>query len=331
MYLDRMALTSAGIHDPLLRESYEFCRRLLVAFGDGKDIWRGSLLLPPERRPHLWAVYGFARHFDELVDGVDSAVTERAFSEWRDVVLTDVGSGHSCEPSVRALIHTLGAWDIDPASAESLVKSHLNAHLMDLRVTEYATWEDLQQYLRLMAVETFFPMVLAIMGPLSRPAGEEGAAIAQAVHWTNMIRDVAEDQRLGRTYLPLEDLDRFGVSRQDLARGRTTPAIRDLVKFEVDRAHSLYERGADLPDLVHPQCQGSFKASLVFYRSYLTEIERRDYDVLTAKPRIGHARQAQLLLRAGVPLLRSRVHRSVTPTGVARRRSEAAGRLPAGS
>ncbi|QHC24875.1 phytoene/squalene synthase family protein [Streptomyces sp. GS7] len=311
MYLDQRALTRAGIHDPLLRESYEYCRRLLTAIGDGKDIWRGSLLLPPERRPHLWTVYGFARHVDEMSEAaIETGAGRAQFADWCTTAMADLESGHSCEPSVRALIHTLRTWDLDPTGAQAF----LDAYLMDQRVTEYSTFDDLLGYLRLIAVEPF-RMVVAVMGPASRPAGSEAEAVALALYLTNLIRDVAEDQRLGRTYLPLEDLDRFGVTREDLACGRMTPAVRDLVKFQVDRAHALYERGAGLPGLLHPQCRGLVTASLMFYRSYLTEIERRDYDVLSAKPRIGPAHQARMALRLGVPLVMSRARRSASGTG----------------
>ncbi|ANZ21186.1 phytoene/squalene synthetase [Streptomyces noursei ATCC 11455] len=315
MYLDHRALTRAGIHDPILRESYEYCRRLLIAVGDGKDIWRGSFLLPPERRPHLWAVYGFARHYDELSEvPADTGEGQRRFADWCNAAMTDLESGHSCEPSVRAMTHTLRTWDLDPARVRSL----LDAYLMDQSVTEYATFDDLLRYLRLLAVEPF-PMIVTLMGPSSRPAGPQTEAMALALQLTNLIRDLAADQRRGRTYLPLEDFDRFGVTRQDLARGRMTPAIRELVKFEVDRAQAFYEEGAGLPDLVHPQCRELFRASLTFYRSYLIEIERRGYDVLSSKPRIGHAHQARMGLRLGVPLLMSRARRSGMGTGPARR------------
>ncbi|MGD3109837.1 phytoene/squalene synthase family protein [Streptomyces sp. YGL11-2] len=315
MYLDQRALTRAGIHDPLLRESYEYCRRLLVAVGDGKDIWRGSLLLPPERRPHMWAMYGFARHVDEMSElAIETGAGRTQFADWCTTTKADLESGHSCEPSVRALIHTLRTWDIGPEPAQG----YLDVYLMDQRVTEYPTFDDLLNYLRPMIVEPF-RMVVTIMRPTSGPTGPEGEAAALALYLTNLIRDVAEDQRLGRTYLPLEDLDRFGVTREDLAGGPMTPGIRDLVKFEVNRAQALYERGAGLPDLLHPQCRGLVRASLMFYRSYLTEIERRDYDVLSAKPRIGPAHQARMALRLGVPLVMSRARRSGTGAGPARR------------
>ncbi|MER6046595.1 phytoene/squalene synthase family protein [Streptomyces sp. NPDC001793] len=314
MYLDQRALTRAGIHDPLLRESYEYCRRLLVAIGDGKDIWRGSLFLPPERRPHMWAVYGFGRHVDEMSEAaIETGAGRTQFADWCTTAIADLESGYSCEPSVRALIHTLRTWDIGPEPA----RKYLDAYLMDQNVTEYSTFDDLLSHLRLLSVEPFH-MVIAVMGPTSRPTGPEAEAAALALHLTNLIRDVAEDQQLGRTYLPLEDLDRFGVAREDLARGPMTPAVRELVKFEVDRAHALYERGAGLPDLLHPQCRSLVRASLMFYRSYLTEIERRDYDVLTAKPRIGRAHTARMALRLGIPLLMSRAHRSGTGAAPAR-------------
>ncbi|GAU65824.1 phytoene synthase [Streptomyces sp. NBRC 110611] len=320
MYPDQRALTRAGIHDPVLRESYEYCRRLLVALGDGKDIWRGSLLLPPERRPHVWAMYGFARHYDELSEAAAGSGTGRArFADWRATAKRDLESGHSCEPSLRALIHTLRTFDLAPAPAQGL----LDAYLMDLSVTAYPTFGDLLRYLRLLAVEPC-RMLVPVMGPTSGPYGAEAEAMALALQLTNLIRDLAEDQRHGRTYLPLEDLDRFGVTRQDLARGRMTPAVRELVKFEVDRAHAFYEDGAGLPDLVHPRCREPFRASLTFYRSYLTEIERRDYDVLTIKPRVGPARKARMALRLGGPLLMSRARRSRRGTDSARRWEEAA-------
>jgi phytoene synthase len=119
-------------------------------------------------------------------------------------------------------------------------------------------------------------------------------ALGTAFQLTNFIRDVADDLRRGRVYLPQESLDRFGVDRDRLARGRVDEAIRNLLAWEIERARALYAEARPGLDLVHPTSQACLRTAFTLYAEILDEIERADYDVFSRRIQVGLARRGQV-------------------------------------
>jgi phytoene synthase len=278
-------LDAAGIDDPALRVAYEKCRELHA--GHGKTYYLATLLLPRAKRPYVWALYGFARYADELVDDLDSP-DPAELVRWGDRFLADLaaaetdGSGDTHaqvdHPVSRAAIHTARTWGIPTDTFEAFLESMR----MDITVTGYPTYADLEHYMYGSAAVIGLQMV-PILEPLpgrEQEAADRAQALGEAFQLSNFIRDVAEDLRRGRVYLPQEDLDRFGVSRADLAPGPTPPHVVELLRFEIARTRELYATARPGIELLHPTSRDCIRTALALYGGILDAVEKADHQVL---------------------------------------------------
>jgi phytoene synthase len=270
----RRDLDAAGIGDPSLRADYEQCRRLNATHG--RTYYLATLLLPPAKRPHVHALYGFARYADELVD--HPRADPGALVPWAERFLDDLkgNSGESADAVTRAVVHTARAWGLPVEHFEAF----LTSMRMDLTVTGYPTYADLERYMYGSAA-VIGRLMVPILEPVDDDAYPRAHALGEAFQLTNFIRDVGEDLGRGRVYLPEEDLGRFGVTRADLAGPEITAAVRALLAFEIDRARSLYREAQPGIRLLHPTSRDCVATAMRLYAGILDEIERRDYDVLT--------------------------------------------------
>ena len=302
------ALDAAGITDPALRAAYEQCRQLHAEHG--KTYYLASLLLPPEKRPYVWALYGFARYADEFVDSM-TAPDPDALLRWGADFLDTLGpNGRPAQdPIAQAMLHTMRRWNIPRQHVEAFLESMQ----MDITVTGYATYADLEHYMYGSAAVIGLQM-LPILEPLTPEAGARARALGEAFQMSNFIRDVGEDLKRGRVYLPQEDLDTFGVTREALARGVVTPLIRELLAFEIERTRALYAFAEPGVDMLHPTSRDCVRTALVLYGEILDAVERAGYQVLTrrvsvplprrlavALPGVRRARAARRKERRAVP------------------------------
>lgn len=289
-------LDAAGILDPTLRSAYETCRELHARFG--RTYYLATLLLPPAKRPFVYSLYGFARYADEIVDNGDPATREQELRTWTVGVLGDLANGGSSDPISQALLHTTATWNIPIAFIEAFIESML----MDLTVTEYPVYADLQKYMYGSASVIGLQM-LPILEPLDPEAYARATALGEAFQLTNFVRDIAEDLVRGRVYLPAEDLNRFGVTRADLAGNSVTPAVRELLRFEIDRIRDLYRYAEGGITMLAPSSRHCIRTAFVLYRGILDEVERADYQILDRRVKVGLGRRARV---AGAAYLRSR-------------------------
>ena len=286
-------LDAAGISDPATRASYDLCRRLNAHHG--KTYYLATWLLPPAKRPFVHALYGFARHVDDLVDDMSAPLSaeDRAqrLHTWGQDFLADLEWGATSDPVSRAVIDTIARWQLPPA----YFADFLDAMAMDLTVTEYETYADLEKYMWGSSAVIGLQM-LPILGRASRDVRwdvleQHAIALGMAFQLTNFIRDVAEDLRRGRVYLPQESLREFGVDRERLARGLVDESIRNLLAWEIERARGQYRAALPGVDLVHPTSRDCLRTAMTLYGEILDEIEERDYDVFTARVAVGNGRR----------------------------------------
>lgn len=268
-------LDAAGITGSALRASYLRCRELNSRHG--KTYYLSTLLLPPEKRPHVHALYGFARYADDFVDSLDAPDPDRLVS-WSEEVLRDLAAGGSEDPVAAAASHTLRHFDIPLAYVEAFLASMRQ----DITVTRYPTYADLRGYMYGSASVIGLQMV-PILGVSSPGADGYAALLGEAFQLTNFLRDVAEDLRLGRVYLPLEDLDEHGVRVEDLEPGPVRPQVRRLMEAEIARARGLYAAAHPGIALLHPESRDCVRTAYTLYGAILDEIERADYDVLNRR------------------------------------------------
>jgi 15-cis-phytoene synthase len=289
--VSRRELDAAGITDPWLRAAYQACRRLNAAHG--RTYYLATLLLPPAKRPHVHALYGLARYADELVDDLDEPDPAKLV-RWGARFLEDLDRGSSSHPISAAAIHTARTWDIPRDTFEAFLASMQ----MDITVTEYSTYADLEHYMYGSAGVIGLQMV-PILEPLDARAAGHARILGEAFQMSNFIRDVAEDLRRGRVYLPQEDLDRFGVIRADLAPGRTPPHVRELLAFEVARTRRLYAGAEPGIDMLHPTSRDCIRTAFTLYRGILDAVEKAGYQVLDRRVAVPLPRR----LRVAVPAL----------------------------
>ena len=294
-------LDAAGIVDPALRASYEACRRLNAQHG--RTYYLATLLLPAHKRPYVHALYGFARYADEIVDDLASTLSDAQKADWLigwgEQFLADVRAGGSEHEISRAVVDTVRRWDIPLQHVEDFLASMR----MDLTVTEYATYDDLMVYVHGSAAVIGLQMVPVLEPLVPREVAEPYAAdLGVAFQLSNFIRDVGEDLRRGRVYLPMEDLAAFGVTRAHLEHGVVDGQVRRLLAFEVARTREIYRSAAQGVRLLHPTSRPCIETALALYGGILDEVEAADFDVLSRRVAVGPARRARV---AGPGLVRA--------------------------
>jgi 15-cis-phytoene synthase len=174
----------------------------------------------------------------------------------------------------------------------------LDSMAMDLTVTGYRSYDDLLGYMAGSAA-AIGTMMLPILEPTDRAAAREPARqLGFAFQLTNFIRDIGEDLRRGRLYLPQEDLDRFGVTRQELAGEASTPAVKRLIAYEIARARTHYGAAAAGISLLAPTSRACIRTAYHLYQGILDEIERADHDVFTRRATVPTHRRLALAARS---------------------------------
>ncbi|MFN3683786.1 MAG: phytoene/squalene synthase family protein [Fimbriimonadaceae bacterium] len=278
-------------------EDYELCRRLHAQHGS--TYYLSSRLFPPRRRRQVDAVYGFVRVPDEWVDnagGASREESERKLAAYRRELIAGLDGERPLHPVLRAFCET--ALQIGIPREEPLV--FLDAMEQDLTQTVYPTYEDLRAYMRGSAVAVAF-MMFPILGIPMREGFREGAAsLAEAMQMTNFLRDVGEDLDRGRIYLPLEDLESFGLTPDDLRRREVTDPFVRLMRFEIERTRKLY--AASDPEIARLPAFGRKPVRLAreLYSRILDRIEDRGYDVFGGRARTGRVERALTALRVAV-------------------------------
>jgi phytoene synthase len=270
---------------PELRAAYDTCRRLHAAHG--RTYYLATRMLPAWKRPYVHALYGFARFADELVDGPDAftpAGLQQADTALRDLergllrALADPAA--PAEPGTRgqvltAVADTAARWDLP---AEHFT-TFLGAMRMDLTVREYETWDDLLAYVEGSAAVIGLQM-LPILEPSSATAAAYARDLGVAFQLANFLRDVGEDLRRGRIYLPLESLRLFGVTREQLHTGVVDGRVRRLLAHEIARCREIFRSAQPGIRLLHPTSRDCIQTAFVLYGGILDAIEAADYQVL---------------------------------------------------
>ncbi len=273
-----------------LDESYARCRELNKRYGT--TYYWSTFALPRVKRHHVWALYAFCRHADDIVDDLGPAsvdVREKALADFGDRFFADLADGRSDDPVLKAVVHTVRAFDIDP----DCFRRFLRSMAMDLTVTGYATWDDLLIYMDGSAA-VIGEMMLPILEPLVPEALAHARDLGNAFQLTNFLRDVSEDLDRGRVYIPQEDLDRFGA---DPHRRIVDEPWRQVMHFEVDRCRQLYGSADMGVGMLPPTSARCIQAARTLYSEILDRIEASGYDVFTERATVPTWRKATLAVR----------------------------------
>jgi phytoene synthase len=293
-------LTAAGITDPALRESYKECKRLNSLHG--KTYYLATLLLPKSKRPHVHALYGFARYADEIVDDLTSTLTHQekvdALQRWSEQLLQDISNGKSNDHVGRALVDTVQRFNIPIAYFEAF----LHSMAMDLTVAQYETYDDLLEYVYGSAAVIGLQMV-HVLGTAEGKTSEAlvpAEKLGIAFQLANFIRDVGEDLERGRVYLPMAELRSYGVSRDMLERRSLTPQIIEALKFQIGRVRDLQSEANLGINLLSPDSQACIRAASELYCGIVDEVEKIDYQVFTKRAKTSTTRRLRTALPAWI-------------------------------
>lgn len=269
-----------------LEDSYELCRQITAECS--KTFYLGTLLMPPAKRRAIWAIYVWCRRTDELVDGPHAkSTTDDTLDRW-EKNLESIFAGHPLEAPDVALVDTLEQFPIDIEPFRAMIAGQR----MDLYRSRYETFEELELYCYRVA-GTVGLMSEAVMGaevehttpwhrPLVRPR-EEAIALGVANQLTNILRDVGEDARRGRIYLPQADLALFNYSEEDLFNGVVDERWQELMRFQIQRARKFYTEAERGISLLSRDARFPVWAALILYRKILNVIEENQYDVFNKR------------------------------------------------
>ena len=262
--------------DPMLDAAYETCRRMHRRH-DPTYYW-ATRRLPRDVRPATHALYGYVRTADQLVDGPRRPPTPEArraaLDAWEGELRRGLRDGGSANPVVGALVHAAGRHDLPLFE----LGTYMRSMRIDCGRVRISNWPELCDYM-----DGSAGSVGRIMAPLlgvpERHRADYGR-LGIAFQHANFIRDVREDRRLDRIYLPAEERERFGVPDEDFDRETATPALRALVQHEVARARALFAAAAPAVAAAPASVRPGVRFACAAYESMLDRVEAAGYDVL---------------------------------------------------
>ncbi len=270
-----------------IEDAYELCRQITAEYS--KTFYLGTLLMPPPKRRAIWAIYVWCRRTDELVDGPQANLTTPETLDRWEAQLESIFAGEPLDDEDVALVDTLDRFDI----AIEPFREMIAGQRMDLYRSRYETFDDLHLYCYRVA-GTVGLMSEAVMGverslytaPWSqngRHPVQEAIDLGIANQLTNILRDVGEDARRGRIYLPLEELALFDYTEKDLLEGNLDERWRQLMQFQIQRARKFYARSEQGISALSRDARWPVWSSLMLYRQILDAIERNRYDVFNQR------------------------------------------------
>jgi squalene synthase HpnC len=272
-------------------EAREYCRRLARTHYENFSV--ATWFLPSRLRQHFFNVYAYCRISDDLGDEVgDSAASLQLLDQWEGE-LNACYDGHPRHPVFVALAETVRMFEIPRQEFADL----LTAFRQDQTVTRYETFVDLLGYCRYSA-NPVGHLVLYLGGYRDDARRRLSDYTCTALQLANFWQDISADYAKSRIYLPLEDLRRFGVSEQEIRAGHNTPAFREMMRFEVERAREWFAQGLPLAERVSRELALDIELFSRGGLEILSAIERQDYAVLGRRPAISKTRKLALVARA---------------------------------
>ncbi|RLN13137.1 phytoene synthase, chloroplastic [Panicum miliaceum] len=273
-----------------LKEAYARCGEICEEYA--KTFYLGTMLMTEERRRAIWAIYVWCRRTDELVDGPNANyITPTALDRW-EKRLEDLFAGRPYDMLDAALSDTISRFPIDIQPFRDMIEGMRS----DLRKARYKNFDELYMYCYYVA-GTVGLMSVPVMGiaPESKATTESvySAALALGIanQLTNILRDVGEDARRGRIYLPQDELAQAGLSDEDIFNGVVTNRWRNFMKQQIKRARMFFEEAERGVTELSQASRWPVWASLLLYRQILDEIEANDYNNFTKRAYVGKGKK----------------------------------------
>ncbi len=254
----------------------EYCQQ--KAAQSGSSFYYSFLFLPPERRRAITALYAFCREVDDTVDDcTDVGIARTKLHWWRQEVAAML-AGTPSHPVTKALQPHLTAYQLDGSHLQAII----DGMEMDLDQTRYLDFIGLKKYCWHVAGVVGI-LSASIFGKTDPKTLDYAETLGLAFQLTNIIRDVGEDARKGRIYLPVNELQQFGVTAADILNARHGPAFERLMQFQAQRAQKLYDEAFALLPKADRRAQRPGLIMAAIYRALLDEIERDGFHVLSQR------------------------------------------------
>ena len=287
-----------------LKHSTIYCRKLTRA--RARNFYYGFLLLPKPRRDAFCAVYAFMRYCDDVADGSDSPPVKAALlREWKEALGRALAGDYGDSLILPAFHAAVRRYAIPDEYFYELIAGAE----MDLEIQMYRTFAELYQYCYRVAsvVGLCSVHILGFQAPAAKPTALKLAEdCGIAFQLTNILRDLREDAEAGRIYLPLEDLERFEYSAEQLRAGVYNPQFLNLMRFEIERARQYYDRADGLIEMVEPESRPALWTLISIYRGILSRIESSGADVFSRAASLSRREKIEVLLQAAARQLRQK-------------------------
>ena len=292
-----------------VESSYAACHQ--IARSAHSSFYPAFFLLPKPKRDGIVALYAFMRLIDDVSDqGTEVATKQRGLARWRAAFdeavtgQTQIFDGNAARQIPAGDLE--GADEVLPALVDTMRRYKMPARYlhdlisgaeMDLTIQTYPTFDRLREYCYRVAgtVGLTCTHIFGFKDPRALDLAEK---LGLAFQLTNIIRDVHEDYSLGRVYIPDEDLSRYNVSPEDFGRNEATLGVRELLRFEAERAWQNYEEGAELLDLIDDDSRGTLWLLVHTYSALLARIESQDFAVLGERVRLSKPEKILSIARA---------------------------------
>lgn len=275
------------------RIAFEHARCLTAHFS--KSFYVSARLLPKERRWATYALYGFCRYADNLVDNPRNRSKEELLAEIKHIseeIRIAYRTGESEHPVIHPFILVAKKYDIPMEYPLDLLKGVE----MDLTLKRYETFEDLYVFCYRVAGVVGL-MMTHLLGFKSDLAFQHAEELGIAMQMTNILRDVQEDKEMGRIYLPLEDLREYGLTEADIIHEKMSPQMRKMMKFQVQRAHKYYDLANFGIPMLERKSQFAIYAASKIYRGILMKIEARNYNPFMGRVFVTQKKKLSILLQ----------------------------------
>ena len=254
----------------------EYCQE--KAAQSGSSFYYSFLFLPKPRREAITALYAFCREVDDIADECADTTIARTKLEWWRVELAATFAGRPSHPVSQALLPAIRAYDLALEQFEEIIEGME----MDLQYVRYADFKALQLYCYRVA-SVVGQLAATIFGYSERKTLKYAHDLGMAFQLTNIIRDVGEDARRNRIYLPQDELAQFGVTEDDLLQGRESAGFHALMAHQVTRARAFYQQAMQALPQADRKRQRPGLVMAAIYQKLLNEIERDDFRVLNQR------------------------------------------------
>ena len=278
------------------RVAFEYARKLTAYYS--KSFYFSARLLPKEQRWATFALYGFCRYCDNLID-IPRQRTEaeilRELQRLTEELKVAYNTSESQHPIIRVFIIVAKTFGIPIEYPSELLKGVA----MDIQKARYQTFDELSIFCYRVAAVVGL-MMTYILGYKEEGAFAYAEKLGTAMQLTNILRDVKEDKEMGRIYIPQTDLAQFRVTEQDIFNEKMTPQLAELIKFQVERADQYYTEAMPGIRFLKTESQYAIYSAAKIYRGILRKIEEHDYNPFLSRVFVPSTQKIKILLHEGL-------------------------------